>query len=409
MAQKTSTMKRIIALIIFSIAALAGYGQIFTNTPQLRFVNRAKLTAADTAANVANDGRMWYDESTDEIRFIKGGVVYSVSHSSGITNTAASNEIPKSNGTNIVPSGLFSTSTANLDLGTSSTTGSTRIIQPVGTATDISLSLRAKGSSGVVTFRNATQTYGFVDINGYFFTQLTGVFSFGGTGDIYSDLGLTVRTFDKGVNDLNSSDVIIKTGDAGSGGAGNHNSGNIYITPGAKTGSGTVGNIALFNSSGSFGAGEKVLQVANATTVPSSNPASGVLLYASGGAIYSRTSGGVVTNLSIPLTSNSASTVGGTVTLDMNSEFQRMFVGSATFASSKTIALSNTTNALVFDFHFEVTNVAATLVFPASFLMADTNFNTGTDTWTPPSTGKYEMGASYDGTNWKVKITGPFL
>jgi hypothetical protein len=102
------------------------------------------------------------------------------------------------------------------------------------------------------------------------------------------------------------------------------------------------------------------------------------------------------------------STGGGTITLDLNSQKQRILVGSASFAGSKTIALSNTTNALVFNFHFEVTNVAATLVCPASFLMSDANWNGGTDTWTPPSTGKYEMGGVWDGTNWKVKIVGPY-
>jgi hypothetical protein len=105
---------------------------------------------------------------------------------------------------------------------------------------------------------------------------------------------------------------------------------------------------------------------------------------------------------------NTVSTASGTVTLDMNSQLQRMFVGSATFASSKTIAFSNATNALVFNFQFEVTNVAGTLVFPSSVMMSDINWNAGTDTWTPPSIGLYECGGSYDGTNWKVKIIGPF-
>jgi hypothetical protein len=108
------------------------------------------------------------------------------------------------------------------------------------------------------------------------------------------------------------------------------------------------------------------------------------------------------------LDQTTSSTASGTITLDLNNQIQRIFVGSATFATSKTMALSNSTNALVFNFHFEVTNVAATLVFPSTWLMSDTNFNTGSDTWTPPSTGKYEMGGTYDGTNWKIKISGPF-
>jgi hypothetical protein len=107
-----------------------------------------------------------------------------------------------------------------------------------------------------------------------------------------------------------------------------------------------------------------------------------------------------------PLTSNSASTAGGTITLDMNSEKQRMFYGSATFASAKIMALSNTTNALVFNFTFEVTNVAAVLTLPGDWLMSSVDSD-GTE-WTPPSIGKYEIGGSWNGTNWYVKVAGPF-
>ncbi len=103
------------------------------------------------------------------------------------------------------------------------------------------------------------------------------------------------------------------------------------------------------------------------------------------------------------------STAGGTVTLDLNSQFQRMFLGSASFATGKTMAVTNITNSRVFDFNFEVTNVAATLTLPAIWLMADSNFNTGTRIWTPPATGKYEMSGTYDGTNWRIKIAGPYL
>jgi hypothetical protein len=109
------------------------------------------------------------------------------------------------------------------------------------------------------------------------------------------------------------------------------------------------------------------------------------------------------------LTSNSSSTASGTVTLDMNSVTQRMFIGSASFATSKTIAFSNDGSALVFSFQFEVTNVAGTLVFPSNAVMADTNWNTGTQTWTPPGTGKYVCTGVFDGTDWKVNIAGPYL
>lgn len=104
----------------------------------------------------------------------------------------------------------------------------------------------------------------------------------------------------------------------------------------------------------------------------------------------------------------SSSTSGSTITLDLNSQKERIFVGSASFSSAKTLALSNTTNALVFNFHFEVTNTAAVLTCPNTFLMVDENWNGTSDQWTPPATGKYEMGGVYDGTNWKVKVVGPY-
>jgi len=100
------------------------------------------------------------------------------------------------------------------------------------------------------------------------------------------------------------------------------------------------------------------------------------------------------------------STAGGTITLDMNSQIQRMHVGSASFSTAKIIALSNTTNSLVFSFSFTVTDVAAVLTMPSDFVMSSIDWD-GAD-WTPPSTGNYEMGGSYDGTNWIVKIAGPF-
>jgi hypothetical protein len=116
------------------------------------------------------------------------------------------------------------------------------------------------------------------------------------------------------------------------------------------------------------------------------------------------------------LVSASTSTAGGTITLDFQNSInsktvnsvQKIFIGSATFSSTKTMAFGNTGNALSFDFHFEVTNVAGTLVWPSNVVMADINFDTSTQTWTPPSTGQYEASGTYDGANWKVKISGPY-
>lgn len=107
----------------------------------------------------------------------------------------------------------------------------------------------------------------------------------------------------------------------------------------------------------------------------------------------------------------SASTAGGTITLDMNSQLQRSFVGSATFATPKTIAISNvlsgSTQPVFFNFFFEVTNTAAVLTLPSDAKMSSIDWD-GTD-WTPPNTGIYEMAGSYNNTGdyWSVKIYGP--
>jgi hypothetical protein len=103
----------------------------------------------------------------------------------------------------------------------------------------------------------------------------------------------------------------------------------------------------------------------------------------------------------------SASTAGATITLDMNSQIWRSFVGSATFATPKTMALSNTTNSLEFRFFFQITNVAAVLTFPSDWISADDSFN-GTD-WTPPLIGKYYMTGDFNDTSneWTVSIYGP--
>ena len=74
----------------------------------------------------------------------------------GITNTAANNEFPKSNGTNIVPSGLFSSIAGNLDLGTTSLVGD-RIISAPSSSPNNSLFLRTTDGSAAAV--NALQIF----------------------------------------------------------------------------------------------------------------------------------------------------------------------------------------------------------------------------------------------------------
>lgn len=110
------------------------------------------------------------------------------------------------------------------------------------------------------------------------------------------------------------------------------------------------------------------------------------------------------------LTLETVDVSGGTITLDLNSIDQMMYVGSASFGTPKTIALSNATNGLVIDFKFNLSNVAAVLTFPTSFTMqtTDLRWNDGAHTFTPSATGKHEFSATFDGTDWDLKITNPY-
>lgn len=104
----------------------------------------------------------------------------------------------------------------------------------------------------------------------------------------------------------------------------------------------------------------------------------------------------------------SVSTSTGTITLNFDSTVERVFVGSATFATPKTIALSNATYASVLEFIFAITNVAAVLTLPAAFIMNDVRWETTGNTWTPDQIGTYKARAVFDGTNWILDISQPY-
>jgi len=90
----------------------------------------------------------------------------------------------------------------------------------------------------------------------------------------------------------NGQNLLIQAQNAN--GTGTSVGGNIEISPG--TGTAGNGNIALFGT-GSFGSGTFVLYIANATSIPSTNPSGGGILYVTGGALKYRGSSGSVTNL----------------------------------------------------------------------------------------------------------------
>lgn len=60
---------------------------------------------------------------------------------------------------------------------------------------------------------------------------------------------------------------------------------------------GVLGNVALFSTVSSYGGGSGVIFIANATTVPTTNPSGGGILYVQGGALKYRGSAGTVTTI----------------------------------------------------------------------------------------------------------------
>lgn len=105
-----------------------------------------------------------------------------------------------------------------------------------------------------------------------------------------------------------------------------------------------------------------------------------------------------------------ASTAGGTITLDFNGLPDVLFVGSASFATAKDIALANNSNALFMSFVFNVTNVAAVLTFPNEFVADDIRWDAGSQEWTPDQIGLFRLDAIFNGVDWMIeKITGPYL
>jgi hypothetical protein len=101
-------------------------------------------------------------------------------------------------------------------------------------------------------------------------------------------------------------------------------------------------------------------------------------------------------------------TAGGTITLDFDSKIERMFVGGAPFATPKTIAFDNDTVALLGQFVFDISNIAAVLTFPSDVIMqgSDSRWDAGAFEFTPDATGKHQFSISWDGTNWILLAAG---
>jgi len=116
----------------------------------------------------------------------------------------------------------------------------------------------------------------------------------------------------------------------------------------------------------------------------------------------------LIDSLCLILDIATVSTASGTIDFDFALKQARKFLGSASFATAKSITFSNATNAVEFDFFFQITNVAAILTFPSSVIMNDVRWNTSGQTWEASEIGIYKASALFDGTNWIMDISNPY-
>lgn len=114
-----------------------------------------------TSGNIVFAGIGQDDTKTRIAAFDSNGKLFwrAASTFGSVTNTAANNELMKSDGTNAVPSGIFSTSTGDVDLGGASTGGSARNISAIGSGSNINLFLKTKGTGSFVAQDETSNQY----------------------------------------------------------------------------------------------------------------------------------------------------------------------------------------------------------------------------------------------------------
>ena len=270
-------------------------GQTFTGTQT--FSSAPVLTTSSTT------GYVWTATNTS------GAGAWQAASGGGITNSAANNELMKSDGTNAVSSGLFSSTSANITLGSGSISGS-RIIAVSSSTTNANLTLTPQGIGAVKIGGSILQLGSDTDSNSSSSITANGTVTNisvaliakgsggatinGGGGDVTlatapatGNNGLTIHgasgiTTVSGIaqgsgGGLSGYDVNLKAGQGD--GSGNNNGGNLYLNGGDLSGTGTVGNIGLFSTSGSFGSGSKVLFIGNTATAPSGTISGGGVLF----------------------------------------------------------------------------------------------------------------------------------
>lgn len=222
----------------------------------------------------------------------------------GITNTAAANEMMKSDGTNAVPSGIFSTTAGSLTFGDAVDATTNRVITTNGSDPNVDLTFNTKGSGiiymhgtnyGIQDFGMSFPLGGSITGSGAFGINAIGALiignvGFGGSSGPNVELRGNSRSAGTGV----VPDLIVQGGASavttiaggnlfllgGAPSVGNADSGNIYLNIPAPVGTGKYGNISIFDQTGSnYGDGQKILFLASAAVAPTTSISGGAGFY----------------------------------------------------------------------------------------------------------------------------------
>jgi hypothetical protein len=200
------------------------------------------------------NGSIWYSSTSNAVRARVNGSSVSLG-TSNFTNAATANELIKSNGTNGIVSGLFSSADGNITLG-SSAISSGRTINVASSTTSANLTLQAKdnGSSGSIFLRCRSLVWSALDSTNASLNIGYGYLS--GSLDTISIASSSKLNSVSRVLHVTSTTGRI-TGDlllsSGKGVSSNASTGSVVLQPGLPTGSGTRGSIVLETGNGATG------------------------------------------------------------------------------------------------------------------------------------------------------------
>jgi hypothetical protein len=249
------------------------------------------LTRIGTEGDIATpaNGMIYYNSATNKFRGRQNGAwvdMITTASGGGITNGAAADEIMVSDGTNAVGRGIYAKTLSGITtllIGAPTNATTIRYIQVDGSSTNVSLSLLAKGDSGLVNITH-TQTTGtslVVDMH----------YGVGGVSAPYQNLALR-QAYPSGATSSFVSTFYIVANSGGGSVAGSH----IELNGGTTSLAGAAGgSVTLKSGTGPGKAGDIVLNTSAASglikitqALPLDNTATQVLVRVADGTLKYR-------------------------------------------------------------------------------------------------------------------------